>query len=179
MVLLFGDVKQLLRLLNACGLDHLSKVTVISGDAIVLIRLNQEPKWMIILDASAGFHYQDPICIDHSRKSVRNDHHSGRILLHELLSQLSLDEVVSLHVHIRCSFIEYEDLGLKKHCPAQTNKLLLSHRENTGAVIHIGLHTCRQGVDIVTQLDFLEDFLHLVICLLIEWIEILPYGALE
>ena len=139
-VLFLGDVKQLLRLLNAGGLDHLGKVTVVSGDALVLLRLHQEPEWMVILDPRASLHDQDPVCIDHCRKPVRNDHHSSRILLHELLSQLCLDEVVRLHVHICRGLVQYKDLSLKQHRSTQADKLLLSYREHTRTVIHIGLH---------------------------------------
>jgi len=56
------------------------------------------------LTGSTLSHDQDTVTVNDGRQSVGNDHHCATI---EHFTKLSLDQIVSLKIHVGCGFVEH------------------------------------------------------------------------
>ena len=83
---------------------------------------------MVVLNPIPVRHDQDAVCVDDCRQSVSDDDHRSLVVL-QLLTQLGLNEVISLQVNVGGGFIQHENFRSEKHGPGQTQKLLLASRE--------------------------------------------------
>ena len=108
-----------------------------------------------------------------------NDKHRGRVAVHELLSQLGLDEVIGLKIDIRCGFIQHEYLSSQEHGSSETDQLFLTNREQTCTFSHQCLQTILHFLHSLVKLNFFENLPDFLISLGLEWVEIFPDSALE
>ena len=106
--------------------DHFGEGSVVLNE---LVRLSD-------FDDPAPAHYNDLVVVSDGVQSVGNRDDGGVL---ELGVDTLLDEVVSFHVHIRCGFIQDQELVISKQCPRQAQQLLLPHRKHLGDVGDIGL----------------------------------------
>ena len=61
---------------------------------------------MIVLNSRSVCHDDDSVGVDHSSQSVGDDKDRRRVVFHELLVHLELNEVVRLQIDVSPSFIE-------------------------------------------------------------------------
>ena len=87
-------------------------------------------------DDSTPAHHNHLVVVGDSVQSVGDGDDSGVL---ELGVDTFLDEVVSFHVHVRCGFIQDQELVVAKQCPRQAQQLLLPHRKHLGDVGDIDL----------------------------------------
>lgn len=172
----FGDLEERGGGCRARRFDHFGEVAVV-GDLFVANILDEQPVGLVELPASSLVHHEDPVRVDDRRQSMRNN--DDRTIL-ENLFQFFLDEVVGFQVDVRCGLIEHEDLGLSDDGSGEAEELLLSHREDVVIVRDHGLQAILAVLlDVVEQFDLRQDFLDLLLRVLVERVEILPDRTLN
>ena len=82
-----------------------------------------------------------------------DDDNSGAVVIHELLTQLCLNEIVRLQIHICSGLVKHKDLGAQQHRSCKANELFLSNREQTRALSHAGEHSTWHLINCLIELD--------------------------
>ena len=94
--------------------DHLDEGSVVLDE---LVRLSD-------FDDPSPAHHNHLVVVSDGVQSVGDGDDSGVL---ELGVDALLDEVVGFHVHVRCDFIQDQELVVAKQCPRQAQQLLLPH----------------------------------------------------
>lgn len=131
---------------------------------------------MVELLAPSFSHDKDAISVNNRRESVC-DQDDGTLL--ETCSKLLLNDIVGLQVDVGRRLVKHQDPGILQDCPGHTDKLLLSHREQ---VVALGNNSCKTIIhllDVVEEVDLLKDVVYLLICVLLEWIDVVSDRTLE
>jgi hypothetical protein len=92
----------------------------------------QQLIWCTFLHDRTFVHHYDFIVVSHGVEAVGDGDDRGVL---ELLPDALLDEVVRLHVHVRCRLVHYQETVPPQQRPAQAQKLPLPHGKYLG---HVG-----------------------------------------
>ncbi len=135
------DLKQASSRLRTSRFDHLSKQTVTCNLGIWLI-VDKQHKWMVELSVFTSIHYQNSVCVYHTRKSMSNDQYSCLVfcVIEKFISQGVLNQVVSRQIDISSSFVQNYDLCFLEQRSCQTHQLFLSNWKHS---VWIWSHTIR------------------------------------
>lgn len=176
-VLLFSNLEQRLCCLLPSGQKHLCEVALgVSDLSIILCVVDKELERVVVLNAKAFVHDEDAICVDHSCKSMGDQDHCASL---ELRPELLLEYIVSFQVNVGSGFVENEHLGVLKDSTCQADELLLSNREEVVTLRHDRFKSIVHLVNVIQQAHFFEYVSDLLICLLMEWINVVSDGTLE
>lgn len=121
-------------------------------------------------------HDEDPIHIYDRCESVGDNQHCA---VAEKLTQLRLNEVVSLEVNISSGLVQNEDLCATDDSPRHAHELLFSGREQRIALGAIGTHSVFECADLFGKTDVNYDFVNFLLTQLIERVKVLADGSLE
>ena len=155
-VLLLRDIEELLTWFGTSCLDHLSEHTEFAiliklGDGGVGFISCKKLEWMVKFFGETTIHNKDPIRVNNSRKPMRNNNNST---ISKALLQLFLNEIIRLQINVRSRLIKNKNLSLSKNGSSQTEKLLLTHREDRVVFGDLGVKFLFHVVDVAEEFYF-------------------------
>ena len=123
MVRLLGDLKECMRILNACSHNHFSKLALQVGDRFItflfdkqLIRVGKFLKFSFV-------EHENTICVNDCCQAMRDDKDCAIL---KALSKRFLDQVVRFQINVCSRLIQNQDFGLADYGSCETKQLLLT-----------------------------------------------------
>ena len=98
------------------GQDKLRELALHICDPLVFRMLSQQFSWSSLLHCSPILHDDDEVVVDYCLDAVRNCDDAA---LAETLTNLLLDEFVSLQINVCCRFVKHKDACSMKYGPCK------------------------------------------------------------